>query len=159
MTLLPFSQVVLPCGQAEVKGCSGEVLAGYPTSAKGAGSRMCKEQNPTDSSLEPKTWRAAVCYLKACQDFREPLQRQKLALLVCFLLLLGVFSPLCTFVKKLIFLFIIWFESRTQISIANRLHAGLVVLTVMVFFSLFLSIQALATFKSHCISNYPGDST
>lgn len=44
------------------------MLAGYHTSADGAGSRMCKEQ------------RAGGFYLKARWDFTEPLQTYMLAL-------------------------------------------------------------------------------
>lgn len=70
--------------------------------------------------------------LKAWWEFRKPLQRYLHAL----------FFLLSSFVNKLIFLFIICFEPRTQISIANQLHAGLAVSTVVFFVSLFLSTEA-----------------
>lgn len=144
MTWLPFSQVVLPGGQAEVKRKGRGDGSEYRTSADGASSRMCNKQNCTDSNLEQKKWRAGGCYLKAWWDCRETLRRYKLAF---------IFFLLCIFVKKLVF----HFESRTQISTANQLHAGLVVSTIIFFSSLFLSIQASASFRSYCITNYPRD--
>lgn len=146
MTCRLFSQVVLLGGQTEVKGRgddSGKILAGCWWSRQNLqGTKSCRFQ------CKAKYITAVGYNLKACWDFRESLRRYKLAL--CFFLLYIL-------VKESNFLFIIWFESGTQVSIANQPHAGQQYQLLSFFASLFLSTQASGTFRSYCISNYSGN--
>lgn len=140
MTFLPFRRVDRE-GEGEGGGFgSRERLTGYCW-----GSRMCKEQS---NRMQLAAEGVTSC-LKPLWYFRKPLQRYK----AVFIFLLVFFF----FFKELICLLLICFESRTQIFIANQLHASRVVSTVIFFCLVIRLCGRFSNSKAHCIWNYPGD--
>lgn len=133
MTCLPFSWV-----DRQGEGEGGEFGRRERLTRYCWGSRMCKEQS---KRMQLKAEEVTSCLNHCCISESLCRDTRLFSFSCCYLFF---------FLKELICWLIICSESRTQIFIANQLHASRVVSTVIFFCLVICPYGRFSSSKAHC---------